>query len=142
MSSAPHQLRARWAPTQKHPEFPLVTRSSGSQTDVRSRAFKAYRRNSYREAERWFSELPETHETLFYRGVCLYFLERNQEALSLLERASLKESRWQLPAFWFRANTLLRLNRLDEAYQLLQVVAANKSVYQEESRRLLEMVAP
>lgn len=104
---------------ESHPYFPLETRANLAE-GRRSRAFQAYAEGDYERAARLLSELAPEPEVLFYRGVCLYLSGSAAKALELLRHPSVMQSPWRVPALWYQVNTLLQLDRRDDALELLR----------------------
>lgn len=131
------------ATKEKYPYFPLQTRSQppqseeSSTTEVRARAFAAYRAGNFAEAELWFAKAPEKADLLFYRGVTRYFLDRHSAALQDLARAASLDPNWRAPSLWYQANTYLKLNDQEKAIQTLTELRSLGGSYQKRAEHLL-----
>lgn len=139
-SSGPAELATK----EKYPHFPLQTRSQppqseqSSTTEVRARAFAAYRAGNFPEAELWFAKAPEEADLLFYRGVTRYFLDRHSDALRDLARAAALDPNWRSASLWYQTNVYLKLNDQANAIQRLAKLSSQSGgQYQKRAEQLL-----
>ena len=117
--------------------YPLVLLSNRSEVDAdRRAAYQAYRDGNYARAERLLGESTLAID-LFLRGVSLYLLGREEEALPLLRRVP-PEDVWSDPARWYEANALLRLDRWGEARRLLSRLSVEPGEYSSRAASLLQ----
>ncbi len=125
------------ATSQPYSLFPLQVRAGQDPDEnLRSQALRAYQAGDFQVASDLFAQLPAGPEVSFFRGVCLYLLNRPRPALEMFVQAS-DSPIWQPPADWFRANALLRLGEVEEARSILEGLSAGVSDYRSRARQLL-----
>ncbi|MFZ0428132.1 MAG: hypothetical protein WAO20_08435 [Acidobacteriota bacterium] len=128
---------AGWATGRAYPFIGLSVRGALRTSDHdRMEAFAAYRRGDYRAAARWFARSEGDGESDFYLGVSLYLLDEPEAALTPLIEAA-ETQKWREAALWYRANALLKLDRLPEARRQLETVAQEGGEFAEEAEDLL-----
>ena len=131
---------ASLATRDKHPYFPLQTRSDTSRSlpENRRRAFAAYSANHFKEATEGFQRLPAGADVLFYSGVSHYLLEEFSPALERLEQAVALDRRWESAAWWYEANTYLKTSQKEKAEaKLKELINSDGSEYEAEALQLL-----
>ena len=130
---------ASLATRDKHPYFPLQTRSDPSTLpEHRRRAFEAYSANRFQEASEGFQQLPAGADVLFYGGVTHYLLEEFSPALEGLEQAVVLDRRWESAAWWYEANTYLKTGQKEKAEaRLRELINSDGSEYEAEALQLL-----
>ena len=120
--------------------FPLLTRDGATATEQENRrkeADQAYSRRDYQAAEALLAQLPANGETLFYLGVCRYYLGRHQQASATLEQAIEADPRWRRPGLWYQASAYLKLGRRKEATESLLKLRDGQDEYADKARDLL-----
>jgi tetratricopeptide (TPR) repeat protein len=85
----------------------------------------AYNNQHYQEAENIFSQLPTEllNEVEFYRGICLYQLDKKDEAKAIFRKYKQDPtSTYYEASLWYFSLTHLVLNENDSAITLLNKV--------------------
>ena len=128
------------ATTEKHPYFPLRTRSDASRSsqESRRRAFAAYSINRFKEASTWFQRLPANAAVLFYGGVTHYLLGEYPTALEKLGQAVELDRQWEGAAGWYEANTYLQTGQKERAETKLKELVNQSSEYEKRALQLLQ----
>ena len=140
-SSTDSLKMANLASEEKYPYFPLHTRSGSEEpeTDIRERAFAAYSSEQFREASRWFAQLPPSADTLFYSAVTHYLLEEYPQALAQLAEAVKLDNQWETVGLWFEANIYLKTGQKGPAQGALRdLVREGQNEYRQKALELLE----
>ncbi len=117
--------------------YPLVLLNNRSEVDTdRRAAYQVYQDGDYSGAELLL--LGSTLEMdLLLRGVSLYMLEREKEALRVLRRVP-QDSVWREPARWYEANALIRLGEWKAAGRLLRTLSAENGEYSDRATLLVQ----
>ena len=120
--------------------YPLVRLNNRSEVEADRRpGYQAYLDENYARAELFLAKSPLEID-LFLRGVSLYMLGREEEALASLRRVPL-ESVWCDPARWYEANSLIRLGKLGAARGLLLRLSAENGEYSSRAAGLAQRLA-
>ena len=120
--------------------FSLVTRDgvpATEQENTRKEADLAYSRGEYKSAEARYAQLPPDAETLFYLGVCRYYLGNHEQASSTLAQAVQSDDHWRRPALWYQASACLKLGRREAAIDALSKLKDGQDEYADKARDLL-----
>ena len=102
------------------------------------RGMLLYRDGNFSAAAEELQKLKGNHEALFFSAISLYMLDRPAEALERLRRIARISDTWREPAEWYQAQALLKLERKDEAVELLSDIAAGDHPYSAQAGEILE----
>lgn len=104
-----------------------------------SLALASYENEEYSKAESLFSklELENTSDiTRMYLGLSQLAIDRPEKAIPTLSLIS-EESDFFLEANWYMALGFLKLNKLDEAEELLKITASTPNAYSDKADEIL-----
>ena len=110
--------------TTPYPIVSLITRADDGD-DTTTRAYQAYAAGDYRRAEELLRG-SDSETDRFLLGLCLYMLQRNQEAAEVLGGIRDSGQFWPVPAGWYQANALIRLSLIPEARPILQELSTQQ----------------
>ena len=117
--------------------YPLVLLNNRSEVDAdRRAAYQVYINGDYSRAELLLRG-STLEMDLLLRGVSLYMLEREEEALPVLRRVP-HESVWREPARWYEANALIRLGQWQAARSLLRTLSAENGEHSDRATLLAQ----
>ncbi len=129
---APHS--GHLAVREPHPLVLLSNRSAAGSGPPRD-AYQAYLRADYSGAESLLSDSADEMD-LLVRGVSLYMLGRETEALEVLEQVP-EDGAWSEAARWYEANALLRMGEAAAALSILSRLAVENGGHSERAARLV-----
>lgn len=87
------------------------------------------------------SRHPEDINGIFYRGLVNFHLQNNQQSLADFEHVIAKKDKvFNEDALWYKALTLTRMGKFNDARKIFNQLIANKSTYDNRSREVLEMI--
>ena len=107
----------------------VISRASPEEVTVVEKAILLYAEGNYSEASFLLGVIldPDTR-VHFYHGMCLLNLGEDEPALEKLTAAAIDDnSVYQVPAKWYASLLLLRLDKRDEAKELLTVISQSAS---------------
>lgn len=119
----------------------VISRANPEDVTIVEKAILLYAEENYAEAEFLLGVIldPDTR-VYFYHGLCLLNQGEDEPALEKLTMAAIDDnSVYQMPAKWYAALLLLRLDKPDEARELLTLISQSASgKYQNLADELLE----
>ena len=117
-----------------------INRSEGV-LDDKTKAFLAYSKKDYEEAEQIFERLYKNEGTsyyLFYRANALLGLDRASEAIPLLQKYLETGAELSPKARWYLALAYLQQEKLSEAKELLNEIQHSQDYKAVEAKQLLD----
>ncbi|MCG8699866.1 MAG: hypothetical protein MI922_17560 [Bacteroidales bacterium] len=94
--------------------------------------------NAYSIFENYLKENFNDQRIRFHAGLCALELEKYSNAVQLLEQVSAdKNTIYQEHALWYLSLAYLKVEKLDEAYESLQIVANGNTLNKSKAEKLL-----
>lgn len=109
---------------------------------IRSSAMLSYDEKVYTEANQGFNEYlkynSKDYEVIYKNGVSCYFLKDYNSALSNFDKIlSPGNNKYAEDAEWYKSQTLLKLDRTDEAVNLLKNIVSKNGKYKSKAKDVL-----
>ena len=120
-----------------------LQKSSDGEPERYQQAFQFYEMGYYGKAEDIFATLDQSDEAVsFFRALNALLNEQPQKALPMLEVISTKDgARFQKPAAWYQAMSLIMLDEKSEAVDILMQIAEDEdSPFASDAREILEKI--
>ena len=109
-----------------YPNVVAPINKSVEKTDRRGEAFRAYELKNYQEALSLMTKLNTQDDAVkLYKGICELILENPQKAIQHFDSMRRDSGPFYVPMNWYKALTLLKLNRVSEAKIHLEIVVQN-----------------
>ncbi|WP_276168486.1 tetratricopeptide repeat protein [Zobellia alginiliquefaciens] len=109
--------------------------------DLKTRAFMAYENENYKEAIELFKTLNEKNNDkyiVFYEAISLMQLNKQDEAIPLLEDYIASSGELKERAIWYLALSYLKLDEIEDCKEQLRVLVHNEGFKKKEAQRLLD----
>ena len=98
--------------------------------------------NQYKKASYYFNKIidqyPEDVNALFYLGICKFQLHEYEKSISAFANVTSNQfNNFNEEAVWYSAQSLLKLNRKEEAVKLLNEIIRLNGYYSDQAKKLI-----
>lgn len=129
-----------------YPNFsPVVKRGPDEKAvlSIYENAMVLYEAGNYIEAQSILKDLFEKTnevESGFYLAQCYMYNGKHKEALKVLKYLLEKPTDLESPLCWYKALTLIKLDRLEDATDELNKLIKEKSIYKEKAQEIIKTI--
>ena len=124
-------------------DAPGVTRGEGTQHENWQKAIDYYSAKNFREAKTYFEkaqdEVPD-YQLSFYKSSAFLAMSNIEDALSGFNVVLETDNDYNQQARWYKALSLIKLERIDEAKAILMNIISKESYNHEKAKQILKQL--